>query len=170
MNTRKAIQLLSFLLFLSLLAIFYLIIKPTDKKVDSDASSTEVTVWETNINQLKQDINHLIDQHTNQQQLLGLPINDTARATVYSNEKTRALYVDPYGLPVPETGYRYQLWQFDSLSIFTNLGLINRTHLGHELQRMTDADPATTFGITIEPESGSSAPRLEKMIVVSPDK
>lgn len=134
---------------------------------NQDTTDSAFARQQTEFQLLRLDLEHLLDPQTQRIKLHGLPINDTAEAIIYWNSTSGNTYVDPYGLPIPETESKYQLWHTDKAGKSTSLGLIKRSTTKHELQRMHNLAEGYQFSITIEPEAGNSYPRLEKMIVSS---
>lgn len=91
-------------------------------------------------------------------------INDfsSSYAVVYWNAKSEEVYLNPSGLPTPESGKQYQLWaivdgQPQSAGVFD---------LQNQLLDMRQIQNASAFAITLEPEGGSENPTLEAMYVL----
>ncbi|WP_455383681.1 anti-sigma factor [Salinispira pacifica] len=96
----------------------------------------------------------------------GTAVAPRARAiiAVGSDETSGTLYA--FGLPTPPAGYAYQLW-LQKDGVRRSGGVFRVTPEGHAVHRIRLPVPITdfpSFGITVEPESGSLDPTGSKVM------
>ncbi|WPP52381.1 anti-sigma factor [Catalinimonas niigatensis] len=112
--------------------------------------------------QLQEQQDIFADPGLTQVKLKGTEVYRSAYAVVYWNPESEVVYLNPSGLPAPESGKQYQLWAIvdgkpQNAGIFDQQGnLIN----------MQEISNASAFAITLEPEGGSENPTLEAMYVL----
>lgn len=97
--------------------------------------------------------------------LAGQKIAAHASARVYWNKSTKEVIVDATGLPEPPPGKVYQVWALKLNPLTpTSIGLLNEFS-SNEIRMFVveNASAPQAFGITLEPEGGSSTPTLEQL-------
>lgn len=97
-----------------------------------------------------------------QVKLNGTDLSPSAYALVYWNRESEEVYLNPVGLPAPESGKQYQLWAIVDGQP-QNAGIFD---LQNQLLDMQQIGNASAFAITLEPEGGSENPTLEAMYVL----
>lgn len=96
-------------------------------------------------------------------QLKGVPQHPDAQATVFWNQETKEVYMDPARLPAAPQGKQYQLWAL-AQGKPVDAGLVRATE--RALVQMKAVEEAQAFAVTLEPEGGSVNPTLEEMYVM----
>ncbi|HRZ31673.1 MAG TPA: anti-sigma factor [Flavobacterium sp.] len=95
----------------------------------------------------------------------GQEVSPEAYAKVYWNQETHTVYVDAAGLPEPPEGMVYQVWAL-KLNPLTplSIGLLDnfkgKSMLIFPVDNVIEAE---AFGITLEPDGGSTTPTLENL-------
>ena len=96
----------------------------------------------------------------------GQAVAPTAKAKIYWNQKTDAVYVDASGLPEPPEGKVYQIWSLKLLPTLTptSIGLLADFNANDTKVFAVDkTSGAEAFGITLEPAGGSASPTMEQL-------
>ncbi len=83
-------------------------------------------------------------------------------AVIYWNAESEEVYLNPAGLPAPESGKQYQLWAIVDGKP-QNAGIFD---IENQLLDMQQIQNASAFAITLEPEGGSENPTMEAMYVL----
>ena len=91
-----------------------------------------------------------------------------AYASIYWDKETEKAYVDVRGLPTPPKGKVYQLWSLtlDPLTPTSMAVLDQYDTEGTQLFEIENPNASEAFGITLEPEGGSTSPTLEQLYVL----
>lgn len=90
----------------------------------------------------------------------------TAKAKIYWNMKTQAVYVDASGLPEPPEGKVYQIWSLKLQPALTPTSIGLLTHFEANSSKVFAVEKtsgAEAFGITLEPAGGSATPTMEQL-------
>lgn len=97
--------------------------------------------------------------------LAGQKVSPTSYAKVYWDKKTNAIYLDAKGLPKPPKGKVYQVWSLKLSPLTpTSLGTLDSfTADTNKIFTISNTNESEAFGITLEPEGGSSSPTLEQL-------
>ncbi|HUX12972.1 MAG TPA: anti-sigma factor [Spirochaetia bacterium] len=96
----------------------------------------------------------------------GTEVAPKARAIIATGADQTSGVLYAFGLPVPPEGYAYQLW-FTKDGIRRSGGVFRVTPEGHAVHHIRLAVPLSdfpTFGITVEPETGSDDPTGSKIL------
>jgi RNA polymerase sigma factor (sigma-70 family) len=96
----------------------------------------------------------------------GQAVSPTSSAKIYWNKETRVVYVDASGLPKPPKGKVYQVWALKLAPVLTptSIGLLKNFDVNDQkLFAVSDTGYAEAFGITLEPEGGSTSPTMEQL-------
>ena len=98
--------------------------------------------------------------------LAGQAVDPNAKAKIYWNKETQAVYVDASGLPEPPEGKVYQVWalQLSPSLVPTSIGLLDDFKSNTaKLFAVSNAVGAQGFGITLEPAGGSLTPTMDQL-------
>jgi len=98
--------------------------------------------------------------------LAGQTVAPEAKAKIYWNKQTQAVYVDASGLPEPPEGKVYQVWalQLSPALVPTSIGLLdNFKSNASRLFAVESTTGAQGFGITLEPAGGSLTPTMDQL-------
>ncbi len=96
----------------------------------------------------------------------GQTVAPDAKARIYWNKSTQAVYVDASGLPEPPEGKVYQVWalQLSPQLVPTSIGLLADFKANDQKIFTVDSAAAPQgFGITLEPAGGSPTPTMEQL-------
>lgn len=95
----------------------------------------------------------------------GQAVDPEAKARVYWNKETQAVYVDASGLPEPPEGMVYQVWSLKLNPLTpTSIGLLSDFKANEtRIFAINSTDGAEAFGITLEPAGGSPTPTMEQL-------
>lgn len=96
----------------------------------------------------------------------GQVVSPTSSAKIYWNKETKVVYVDASGLPKPPKGMVYQVWALKLAPVLTptSIGLLKDFDANEQkLFAVSDTGYAEAFGITLEPEGGSTSPTMEQL-------
>lgn len=116
--------------------------------------------------QTRQEVSVLRDEQFRAVALAGTKTAPSARARVFYNAATKAVYLDVRRLPALPAGRQYQLWALDNGKPVDAGTLAAATATGQGLQQMKDIASAQAFAMTVEPTGGSSSPTLSTMTVM----
>ncbi len=133
----------------------------SDKKI----LELEIEKTNTNLKESKELISILRDRHIISVPLDGQAIASNAYAKIYWDKSTKTIYLDAQGLPEPPEGKVYQLWSL-TLDPLTSksLGTLNDfDSVPNKIFTIKNTNDSQGFGITLEPEGGSTAPTLDKL-------
>jgi anti-sigma-K factor RskA len=98
--------------------------------------------------------------------LAGTKTAPSAKARVFYNPATKAVYVDVKSLPALPADKQYQLWAIDNKKPVDAGVLATATAAGDSLQHMKDIASAQAFAMTVEPVGGSAEPTMDTMTVI----
>ncbi|AWI26556.1 anti-sigma factor [Flavobacterium pallidum] len=96
----------------------------------------------------------------------GQTVAPEAKARIYWNKSTQAVYVDASGLPEPPEGKVYQIWslQLSPQLVPTSIGLLADFKTNdHKMFAVDSTASPQGFGITLEPAGGSATPTMEQL-------
>lgn len=96
----------------------------------------------------------------------GTAVAPGARAIIAIGAEKTSGVLYAFGLPIPPAGYAYQLWLIKD-GVRKSGGVFRVTPEGHAVHHIQLPVPLTefpTFGITVEPESGSDDPTGSKIL------
>lgn len=145
-----------------------------------EQAQNQIVTVETEKVKLKEEMNAL--QQKNQQTetvlavvrdenntvvpLAGQTVDPNAKAKIYWNKQTQAVYVDASGLPEPPKGKVYQVWalQLSPTLVPTSIGLLDDFAANtSKVFAVANANGAQGFGITLEPAGGSLTPTMDQL-------
>lgn len=97
--------------------------------------------------------------------LTGQNASPNSYAKVYWDKKTNNIYLDAKGLPTPPKGKVYQVWSLKITPLTpTSLGTLDSfTADANKIFTIKNTNESEGFGITLEPEGGSTSPTLEQL-------
>lgn len=134
-------------------------------KSDKKKLKEEYTVLVSK-NKINEDMLSLVrDKKNTIVALGGQEVAPEAYAKVYWNQEKHTVYVDAAGLPEPPAGMVYQVWAL-KLNPLTplSIGLLDnfkdKSMLIFPVDNVIEAE---AFGITLEPDGGSTSPTLENL-------
>ncbi|AWA30526.1 anti-sigma factor [Flavobacterium magnum] len=96
----------------------------------------------------------------------GQAVAPDAKARIYWNKSTQAVYVDASGLPEPPEGKVYQVWslQLSPQLVPTSIGLLADFKANDAKMFAVESTASPQgFGITLEPAGGSATPTMEQL-------
>ncbi|CAM4345356.1 anti-sigma factor [Gillisia limnaea] len=97
--------------------------------------------------------------------LQGQSIAPDAYATAYWDKEKNITYIDAKDLPSPPRGMVYQVWslKMDPLTP-SSIGLLDKFESDvNKIFRLENINISEGFGITLEPEGGSTTPTMEQL-------
>jgi anti-sigma-K factor RskA len=90
-------------------------------------------------------------------------------ARIYWNQEKQTVFVDASGLPTPPEGKVYQIWSLKLVPTLTptSIGLLDDfNENGQKIFAVDGTIGAEAFGITLEPDGGSTSPTMEQLYVL----
>ena len=159
------------IVFLAAVGFLYtLLVAAEDERAVAERDKTELKTVADSLKQQKFKAEELLamlrDENNAVVPLNGQPIAPDARAKVYWNKQTNAVYLDAGGLPEPPEGSQYQVWSLvltPSLTP-TSIGMLNDfSKNDSKLFALEQTSNAEAFGITLEPNGGSASPTLDQL-------
>ncbi|WP_375416080.1 anti-sigma factor domain-containing protein [uncultured Hymenobacter sp.] len=136
--------------------------------VQQEQASFAATSQATNqqLAETRQEVAVLRDERFRVVALAGTKAAPTARARVFYNAATQAVFVDVRRLPVLPADKQYQLWALDKGQPVDAGILATATATGAGMQQMKNVTRAQAFAMTVEPAGGSPTPTLSTMTVL----
>ena len=145
-------------------------------KSENDKLKTDLTKAQKDLDSSQQQITQL----TNDAGKMGegmkmISLNGTANspgsfATVYWDTTSHDVYLLVNNLPKPASDEQYQLWALlktNGQMQTIDLGMLQLSQKPLQLYKMTNAQAAQAFAITLEKKDGNPAPNLQKIYVMS---
>ena len=130
---------------------------------DKDAS---VNALEENLAALEEEVNFLEDPQTQRINLAGTDKYPTSLATVFWNQQSTQVKLNPANLPTLADNESYQLWILVD-GVPQDMGVLNKTsESADDLINMQSTEMADAFAITVEPLGGSESPTLTNLCVI----
>ncbi len=125
----------------------------------------QIEIANTDLTKTKNLLSVLRDKNILSIPLGGQEVSPESYAKVYWDKKSNRIYLDAQGLPEPPKGKVYQVWSLTLNPLTpTNLGTIdNFTSDTNKIFAIKNANASEAFGITLEPEGGSTSPTLEQL-------
>jgi anti-sigma-K factor RskA len=138
------------------------------KSIEVQKSKLEESVVDLELkNKETQTILGIVRDETNTViPLSGQVVAPTAKAKIYWNKQTQAVYVDASGLPEPPEGKVYQIWSLKLQPQLTptSIGLLSNFQTNEsKIFAVDKTSGAEAFGITLEPAGGSKSPTMEQL-------
>ena len=135
---------------------------------EKEKSKLQQTVagLETKNKQTETVLNVVRDENNTVVALAGQAVAPTAKAKIYWNKQTQAVYVDASGLPEPPEGKEYQIWslRLQPQLTPTSIGMLaNFNANDSKVFAVEKTGDAEAFGITLEPKGGSPTPTMEQL-------
>ena len=140
-----------------------------DRIVDTERAlllqEGKTQVAETDLNQTKGLLNVIRKQDLIAVPLGAQAIAPEAYASVYWDKESGMAYIDVKGLPEPPKGKVYQVWSLTLEPLTpTSIGILDKYDpIGNQMFEFSNPNQSEAFGITLEPEGGSSSPTLEQL-------
>jgi anti-sigma-K factor RskA len=141
-----------------------------DLKKENDSLRAEVKESEEQVAKMISEANNIQKEGMTVVGLGGTANAPKSYATVYWDTTSHDVYLLVNNLPKPASDEQYQLW---AILKETNgikpidLGFIELSQKPLQVYRMTNAQAANAFAITLEKKDGNPAPNLEKIYVMS---
>ncbi|TGE20155.1 anti-sigma factor [Hymenobacter elongatus] len=135
-------------------------------QADQSRVATTMQAVEKRLDTRTQELAVLRNEQFSALELAGTPAAPEAKARIFYNKATKAVYVDVRNLPTLPEGKQYQLWALDKGKPVDAGMLATTTTAGDSLQQMKDIASAEAFAMTIEPAGGSENPTLSTMTVL----
>jgi len=152
--------------------LLFSIINNSDLSDQLEATKTEKQQFEQQLEDAKSDLNAKQTLLTSIRAkdiitvpLQGQNVSPESYAKIYWNKADNIIYVDVQGLPDPPAGKVYQLWSLKLSPLTpTSLGTIENflTDI-NKIFTVDNPNESEAFGITLEPEGGSTSPTLEQL-------
>lgn len=139
-------------------------------KNENDALKAEVTESEQQIARMIAEANTIQKEGMTVVGLSGTANAPKSYATVYWDTTSHDVYLLINNLPRPASDEQYQLWAIlkEANGIKPiDLGFITLAEKPLQVYKMTNAQAAQAFAITLEKKDGNPAPNLEKIYVMS---
>ncbi|OYU80106.1 MAG: anti-sigma factor [Flavobacterium sp. BFFFF1] len=147
---------------------------------ENASAQNQVATMSAENNRMKGDMNQLEQKTKTTESMLavvrdenniivplgGQTVAPEAKARIYWNKSTQAVYVDASGLPEPPEGKEYQVWalQLSPQLVPTSIGLLADFKANnYKLFAVDSAAAPQGFGITLEPAGGSPTPTMEQL-------
>lgn len=135
-------------------------------QADQSRVATTMQAVEKRLDTRTQELAVLRNEQFRAVELAGTPAAPEAKARVFYNKATKAVYVDVRSLPTLPEGKQYQLWALDKGKPVDAGTLAAATTAGDSLQQMKNIASAEAFAMTVEPTGGSENPTLSTMTVL----
>ena len=158
-----------------LIGLFFLIGDNNDLREQLSSEKARVARMEQQIADARDDAEKtrellavLRDKDVSRIPLQGQNVAPEAYATVYWNKEENKAYIDAKDLPEPPRGKVYQVWSLKLEPLTpTSIGLLDEfTTDDNKIFTLENANESEAFGITLEPEGGSTSPTMEQLYVL----
>lgn len=125
----------------------------------------EIEAVRGNLKEMNAFIDVIRDREIITVPLEGQTVSPSSYAQAYWDKKTNKVYLDAKGLPEPPEGKVYQFWSLTLNPLTpTDMGIIkNFSEDTNKVFVIDNPNQSEAFGITLEPEGGSSSPTLEQL-------
>ncbi|TYB77135.1 anti-sigma factor [Bizionia myxarmorum] len=136
-----------------------------EKTIDNTLLEERITTATANLTEAQKLLSVIRDKNIVSIPLSGQAVSPEAYATVYWDKNANNIYLDVQGLPEPPAGKVYQVWSLTLNPLApTSLGTID-DFANNETKIFTieNANASEAFGITLEPEGGSTSPTMEQL-------
>lgn len=136
-----------------------------EKTIDNSLLEERILTATANLTEAQKLLSVIRDKDIVSIPLSGQVVSPEAYATVYWDKNANNIYLDVQGLPEPPAGKVYQVWSLTLNPLApTSLGTIE-DFANNETKIFTieNANASEAFGITLEPEGGSTSPTMEQL-------
>jgi anti-sigma-K factor RskA len=139
-------------------------------KGDNVALQNDLKISQDSIAQIIAEANHIQKEGMKMVGLNGTANSPKSFATVYWDTASHDVYLLVNNLPTPASDEQYQLWALlktnDKLQTI-DLGMLQLSQKPLQVYKMTNAQSAQAFAITLEKKDGNPEPNLQKIYVMS---
>ena len=137
---------------------------------NNDALQNDLKTTRDSIAQIIAEANHMQKEGMKMVSLNGTANSPTSFATVYWDTTSHDVYLLVNNLPRPASDEQYQLWALlktNGQMQTIDLGMLQLSQKPLQLYKMTNAQSAQAFAITLEKKDGNPDPNLQRIYVMS---
>jgi len=142
-----------------------------DKLKDNNAAlQNSLKTSQDSIAQIIAEANHIQKEGMKMVGLNGTANSPKSFATVYWDTTSHDVYLLVNNLPKPASDEQYQLWALlktNNQLQTIDLGMLQLSQKPLQVYKMTNAQAAQAFAITLEKKDGNPDPNLQKIYVMS---
>ena len=142
-----------------------------DKLKDNNATlQNNLKISQDSIAQIIAEANHIQKEGMKMVGLNGTANSPKSFATVYWDTTSHDVYLLVNNLPKPASDEQYQLWALlktNNQLQTIDLGMLQLSQKPLQVYKMTNAQAAQAFAITLEKTDGNPDPNLQKIYVMS---
>ena len=139
-------------------------------KDDNLAIQNDLKISQDSIAQIISMANHIQKKGMKMVPLNGTANSPKSFATVYWDTTSHDVYLLVNNLPTPASDEQYQLWALlktNNQMQTIDLGMLQLSQKPLQVYKMTNAQSAQAFAITLEKKDGNTEPNLQKIYVMS---
>ena len=139
-------------------------------KSDNAALQNDLKISQDSIAQIIAEANHIQKEGMKMVGLNGTANSPRSFATVYWDTTSHDVYLLVNNLPKPASDEQYQLWALlktNNQLQTIDLGMLQLSQKPLQVYKMTNAQAAQAFAITLEKKDGNPDPNLQKIYVMS---
>ena len=139
-------------------------------KSDNAALQNDLKISQDSIAQIIAMANHIQKEGMKMVGLNGTANSPRSFATVYWDTTSHDVYLLVNNLPKPASDEQYQLWALlktNNQMQTIDLGMLQLSQKPLQVYKMTNAQSAQAFAITLEKKDGNPEPNLQKIYVMS---
>ena len=139
-------------------------------KDDNLAIQNNLKISQDSIAQIIAMANHIQKEGMKMVGLNGTANSPRSFATVYWDTTSHDVYLLVNNLPTPASDEQYQLWALlktNNQLQTIDLGMLQLSQKPLQVYKMTNAQSAQAFAITLEKKDGNPEPNLQKIYVMS---
>ena len=139
-------------------------------KSDNVALQNNLKISQDSIAQIIAEANHIQKEGMKMVGLNGTANSPRSFATVYWDTTSHDVYLLVNNLPKPASDEQYQLWALlktNNQMQTIDLGMLQLSQKPLQVYKMTNAQSAQAFAITLEKKDGNPDPNLQKIYVMS---
>jgi anti-sigma-K factor RskA len=139
-------------------------------KDDNAAIQNDLKISQDSIAQIIAMANHIQKEGMKMVGLNGTANSPKSFATVYWDTTSHDVYLLVNNLPTPASDEQYQLWALlktNNQMQTIDLGMLQLSQKPLQVYKMTNAQSAQAFAITLEKKDGNPEPNLQKIYVMS---
>ena len=139
-------------------------------KSDNVAMQNDLRISQDSIAQIIAEANHIQKEGMKMVGLNGTANSPKSFATVYWDTTSHDVYLLVNNLPKPASDEQYQLWALlktNNQLQTIDLGMLQLSQKPLQVYKMTNAQAAQAFAITLEKKDGNPDPNLQKIYVMS---
>jgi len=139
-------------------------------KDDNLAIQNDLKISQDSIAQIIAMANHIQKEGMKMVGLNGTANSPRSFATVYWDTTSHDVYLLVNNLPTPASDEQYQLWALlktNNQLQTIDLGMLQLSQKPLQVYKMTNAQSAQAFAITLEKKDGNPEPNLQKIYVMS---